>query len=152
MWLIVAILAIPLIEIALFVVIGGAIGLWATLIWVILAAALGIIVLKGVASLGPITLSRDLREIQDVASPLAHRTLVVIAGALLVLPGFMTDAVGLFLLVPPLRRIAIRWAGRRLQRTQRAAAPPATVIDGEWHEVDPRQTATSGTPPTDTRH
>ena len=36
MWLMLAVLALPLVEIALFVVVGGAIGLWATLAWVVL--------------------------------------------------------------------------------------------------------------------
>lgn len=47
MWLLLIILAVPLIEIGLFVQIGGMIGMWATIAWVIVSAGLGIVVLKG---------------------------------------------------------------------------------------------------------
>ena len=154
MWLFLAILAVPLIEIGLFVEIGGAIGLWPTLIWVVLSAALGIIVLKGVASLGPLSLSRNMAEMQDPLSPLANRLMVVIAGGLLVLPGFLTDSIGLVLLVPPLRKLVIRLAGRRLRR-QHAAATGTSVIDGDWREVDPAAPPppqTGNTPSDWTRH
>jgi UPF0716 protein FxsA len=61
MWLMLALLALPLIEIALFVVIGGAIGLWPTLAWVVLSVVLGVVILKLVARLGPISFDRDVR-------------------------------------------------------------------------------------------
>ena len=150
MWLFLAFLAVPIIEIALFVIIGGAIGLWATLAWTILSAGLGIIVLKGVASLGPIALSADMGEMQDPRSPLAHRLLVVIGGGLLVLPGFLTDAVGLVLLVPPLRRQIMRLVAWKL-RPATSGMAPGSVIDGDWREVSPAD-APAATPPGETRH
>jgi UPF0716 protein FxsA len=126
------------------------IGLWATLIWVVLAGALGLIVLKGVASLGPVSLSRDMAEMRDPLSPYAHRLLVAIGGGLLLIPGFMTDAVGIFLLIPPLRALALRLIGRRLDRL-RATTTASISIDGEWTAVDPAQDGTL--PPSDqTRH
>ena len=135
MWVFLAILAVPLIEIGLFVQLGGAIGLWATLAWVVATAALGIIVLKGVAMMGPISLSRDMRELNEPSSPLAHRVMLVMAGGLLLVPGFLTDALGLLLLVPPVRQAVIRAVGRRIRATQSMAAH-VTVIDGEWTDVE----------------
>lgn len=150
MWLFLAFLAIPLIEIGLFVEIGGAIGLWPTLIWVILSAALGILVLRGVAAYGAISLSRDLREMRDPLSPLANRLLLVIGAGLLILPGFFTDSIGLLLLIPPVRLWAIRLAGRRLARRYPATGP-VTIDDADWREVDPP--ANGNAPPQDrTRH
>jgi UPF0716 protein FxsA len=137
MWLILAILAIPLIEIGLFVQVGGMIGLWPTLIWVVLSAALGLVVLKGVASLGPVSLSREMHEMRDPQSPLAHRLLVAIGGGLLVIPGFLTDAAGLILLIPPLRAVILRLIRRRLDRMRGPVAQSAVIIEGDWKEVDP---------------
>ncbi len=152
MWLFLAFLAVPLVEIGLFVVIGGAIGLWPTLIWVILSAFLGIIVLKGVASLGPISLSADLDEMRNPLSPLAHRLLVVVGGGLLVLPGFLTDAVGFVLLIPPLRRLVLRLIAGRLEK-QAAASMDSSPIDGEWREVVAEEPKIPGNlPPDPTRH
>jgi UPF0716 protein FxsA len=152
MWLFLAFLAIPLVEIGLFVVIGGAIGLWLTLIWVVVSAFLGIIVLKGVASLGPISLSANMIEMQDTQSPLAHRLLVAIAGGLLIIPGFLTDAVGLALLIPPLRRQIMRLVAWRLGNPASTAAGSAP-IDGEWREVRTTEPKMSDSlPPDSTRH
>lgn len=152
MWLLLIILAIPLIEIGLFVQIGGLIGMWATIAWVIVSAALGIIILKGVASLGQVSLSRDMHELSDPVSPLAHRVMVAVGGGLLLLPGFLTDAIGLLLLVPPLRQVIINLIGRRLQRT-RGATMQTTIIEGEWSEVEPATRTGQDKPPSEwTRH
>lgn len=150
MWLILTIIAVPLVEIGLFIVIGGMIGLWATLIWVVLAGGLGFIVLKGVAGLGPVSLSRDMAELRDPHSAYAHRLLVAVGGGLLLIPGFMTDVIGLALLIPPLRRVALSMIGRRLERL-RAASASSVDIDGEWTAIDPAQDVTL--PPSNrTRH
>lgn len=150
MWLILAIIAIPLIEIGLFIWIGGLIGLWPTLIWVVVSGALGLIVLKGIASLGPVSLSRDMTEMRDPMSPYAHRLLVAVGGGLLLIPGFMTDAVGLFLLLPPLRAVALRLVAARLERL-RAASVTVQTVDGEWTVVTPAPD--DRLPPSDgTRH
>ncbi len=154
MWLIVLILALPLVEIGLFVTLGGAIGLWPTLIWVVLAAVLGIIVLKGVASLGPIALSRNLKEFGDPLSPLAHRLLVVLAGGLLLIPGFFTDFIGILLLIPPVRTVAIRLIARRFHVAPlRTGGGPVDLAEGEWREVQDPGAANSDRPPSQwTRH
>lgn len=147
MWIFLAILAIPLIEIGLFVQFGGAIGLWATLAWVLLSGALGIILLKGVATLGAVSLSRDMHELSDPMSPLAHRVMVVLAGGLLLLPGFLTDAIGLLLLVPPIRLVVIKLIGRKLRVKATYTATRSEVIEGEWQEARPETPANSDTKP-----
>ena len=83
MLVLLVILAVPLIEIGLFVVVGGAIGLWPTLAWVVATAALGVILLKGMAMIGVSSLSRDMAEFSDTRSPMAHRILVLLAAVCL---------------------------------------------------------------------
>lgn len=152
MWVFLAILSVPLIEIGLFVQLGGAIGLWPTLIWVIVSAGLGIIVLKGVAMYGAVTLSRDMHELSDPLSPLAHRVMLVMAAALLILPGFFTDAVGLLLLVPPVRLVLIKLIGRRMNR-HGSVSTQTTIIEGEWQETEPETPRKPGDAPSEwTRH
>lgn len=149
MWLLIVVLALPLIEIGLFVQIGGMIGVWWTLAWVLLAGFLGVIVLKGIASLGPVSLGQKMRDMSDPLSPLAHRAMVTIAGTLLVIPGFLTDVVGLALLIPPFRTLVIRLVARRLERSGVQRQTTVTVIDGEWQEVDPNDGARPANPPQD---
>src|SRR5690606_21834739 len=62
-----AFLAWPLVEIALFVVIGGWIGLWPTLIWVVLSALLGIMVMRLTAARQAMALRDGLRGLRDPA-------------------------------------------------------------------------------------
>lgn len=153
MWVFLAILAVPLIEIGLFVTLGGAIGLWPTLAWVLLSAGLGLFVLRRVATDGVLTLRQDITAMGDPLSPLAQRAMLVMAGILLLLPGFLTDVLGLLLLLKPVRTLLIGLAARRMKIVpmRGSARPPkqTDVIEGDWREVDdaspaPRRDKPSG--------
>ena len=83
MWIVLGLLALPLVEIGLFVTLGAKLGLWLTLGWVVLTGVLGVFLLKSMALAGGETLRRGFQEgLQDPLSPLAHRALVGVAGAL----------------------------------------------------------------------
>lgn len=103
MWLFVLFIAVPLIEIALFIQIGGLIGLWPTLLIVVLTAALGtwLVRTQGIMAMG--NLRRSFSELRDPTEPLAHGAMILIAGALLLTPGFFTDAIGFSFLIPAVR-------------------------------------------------
>lgn len=151
MKVILVILAVPLIEIALFIVIGGEIGVWATLAWVVISAVLGILVLRRTGASGPVTLTGNMHELQDAASPVAHRVMLVIAGTLLLLPGFLTDSLGLLLLVRPVRTGVIRLIARRFGVAPMAGQ--ADVIEGSWASVDSKNGASGQDRPSGwTRH
>lgn len=136
-------LTVPLIEIALFIQIGGLIGLWPTLLIVVLTAVLGTMLVRsqGLAVLGQ--LRRSLEELRDPTEPLAHGAMILFSGALLLTPGFFTDAVGIALLVPAVRAAVFRYVRARIHvdtvryghRTETGA--DTTVIEGEWEEIGP---------------
>lgn len=136
MWLMLAVLALPLVEIALFVVVGGAIGLWATLAWVMLSALLGVLVLRRVARMGAISFDRDVKALRDPMSPIAGRALTILAAGLLILPGFFTDTLGLLLLLPPMQTLLVRMFSRRLRQSGNVQQSSMT-IEGDWSEVQP---------------
>lgn len=116
MWIVLGLLAWPLVEIGLFVTLGAKLGLWLTLAWVILTGLVGVMLLKGMALAGQSTLRQGLQEgLHDPLSPLAHRALVGVAAVLLILPGFFTDALGLVLLLPPVRGLIIRGMASRVR-------------------------------------
>ena len=127
-----AILALPFVEIAGFVVIGGRIGVLATLAWVVLTAMLGLALIRrqGLDALG--RAQAALRRGESPTAELADAALVSLAGVLLLLPGFVTDAFGLVLALPPVRRRIISWLGARLRSGGRAGRPG--VIELEVHE------------------
>ena len=96
-------LAVPLIEIACFVLVGQAIGLWPTLAGVLVTALAGAVVLRrqGTALFTEIRTRMGRGELP--ARALADAMLVAVAGVLLLTPGYFTDLMGLLLLVPPVR-------------------------------------------------
>ena len=122
MWLFIALVVVPIIEIALFIEVGGLIGLWPTIAIVILTAILGAALLRrqGLAALADV--QERLRQGQDPREPLVHGLLILIAGIVLLTPGFFTDAVGFALLVPAIRSTLIRSIGRRIVVASVAAA------------------------------
>jgi UPF0716 protein FxsA len=120
MWIIFAILALPLVEIALFVTLGGWLGLWLTLAWVLLTGVVGVLILKSLSVSGAIRGREDFVEgfrgrVEGTLSPIAHQALIGVAAVLLILPGFFTDALGLLLLVPPVRGLVIRLMAQRMR-------------------------------------
>jgi UPF0716 protein FxsA len=141
-----AFLGWPLIEIALFVVIGGQIGLWATLAWVVLSAVLGVFVMKLAAGRQALAMREGLRAVRDPARLAAGGLMSMLAGVMLILPGFLTDAIGLVLLLPPVQALVGRAIAARVvvARPGQAAGAQADIIDGEFTEVSPRREPPSG--------
>lgn len=134
MTFLVGFIVLVLVEIALLITLGSAIGLWLTLAWILLTAGLGIILLKGIAMMAGGGITYRLDEFRDLNDPVAHRALVLIAGLLLVLPGPLTDTVGILLLFAPLRRVALGLVARRFANPQ-TANTTTVVVDGEWKDV-----------------
>lgn len=96
-------LALPLLEIAVFILVGRAIGLFPTLALVILAALGGGLLLR---QQGLSTLSRLRNNVNAGTIPgraMFDAMLIGVAAILLVLPGFLSDVLALALLVPPVR-------------------------------------------------
>ena len=146
MYLFLAFLAVPLIEIALFIKVGGLIGLWPTLAIVVLTAVLGTWLVRSQGRLALDQLRRSFSELNDPTEPLAHGAMILLAGALLLTPGFFTDAVGFSLLLPPVRSAVFRYLQSRVVVHQFQMGPnpaqrrPASgdVIDGDFEEVEPK--------------
>lgn len=120
-------LSIPLIEIALFVVVGDAIGLWATLGATVATAVVGVLLIRGQG----VAAVRRLRPgASGEAIPLAavvRGAVMVMAGMLLLIPGFLTDLLALSLLLPPVRRRLGAAVGARFRP---AAAGPGFAQPG----------------------
>lgn len=158
MWLFALFIAVPLIEIALFIQVGGWIGLWPTLALVVITAAAGTYLVRQQGLRAVEDLRRAFSELGDPARPLAHGAMILFAGALLLTPGFFTDAVGVLLLIPPVRERVLRWIARRVRvetftygAQSGPGSPPGDVIEGEYKELPPGQRPTH-TPGSSTRH
>ncbi|MBT5570918.1 MAG: FxsA family protein [Alphaproteobacteria bacterium] len=139
-------IGIPLIEIYLFIQVGGLIGTWSTIALVILTAFIGTAMLR---QQGMATMARAQAEIREDRLPvreLFNGFCLLVGGLMLLTPGFLTDALGFSLLLPPLRAVIGRGIWKLFQRSGNVhfsvygANPgtandpntgPGPVIDGE---------------------
>lgn len=149
-FILIALIAIPLVEIAVFVEVGGRIGAWNTVLLVVATAIGGIWLLR---RQGLRTLRRAQESFDSHVLPVAElfdALCLLGAGGLLLIPGFVTDAVALLLLVPPLRRLLRHWLwlalarsprtrvwvnGEEVARPDRPRGGPG-MIEGEFREVE----------------
>ena len=133
-------LLVPLIEIALFIQVGGFIGLFPTLAIVILTAVAGTFLIRSQGTAVMMQLRETMEDMRDPTEPLAHGAMVLFAGALLLTPGFFTDAVGLSLMVPGVRGKIFRFIRERIVVQQFQYGPrdlrESDVIDGEFEDLD----------------
>lgn len=137
--LLIAFILVPLIEIALFIQVGGAIGLWSTLAIVVLTAIAGAYLVRqqGLGVLREVQSSFD--ELRDPSGPLAEGAMILFSGALLLTPGFFTDAVGFALLVPAIRkwlfrhiRARITIVSARRRDPHQPPRPSDDIVEGEY--------------------
>ena len=114
LFLLLAFIIVPIVEIGLFISVGSAIGLFPTLAVVILTAIAGTILVRsqGLMVLQNIRTSSSKGELP--AEQLVHGAMILFSGALLLTPGFFTDAVGFLLLVPTIRHFIYKYAAARI--------------------------------------
>ncbi len=135
-----AFLLLPIIEIALFVVIGSEIGVWATLAWIILAAIAGMALIRRQGVEAAMDLQQPLQDLRDPAKNMGKRSLLMLAGVLLIVPGFFTDFLALLLLIPGVRHLILRQIAAKARVATVSFGFPgagasnrdAGVIDGEY--------------------
>ena len=157
MWLLIAFVVIPMIEIALFIQVGGAIGLPWTLMIVLLTAIIGAAMVKTQGLRTMQKIQQSFSDLQDPTEPLANGAMILISGALLLTPGFFTDTVGFALLVPGVRRTIFLWARSRVKVKNftmgQASQDPKQddVIDGSYEDLTNEKKPTHG-PSGWTRH
>ncbi len=130
-------LLLPVIEIWLLIVIGDEIGALPTIAWLILAAIIGINLIRylGVATM--FSINQQLRRGEVPAQAVVGGMMMGVAGVLLVIPGFVSDFIAVLLLIPPLRRgLLNRWL--RNVRVK-SAHFQGNVYDAEAEAPPPRE-------------
>ena len=128
---------VPIAEIYLLLEVGGIIGAIPTIGLVVLTAAAGAALVRaqGFSTIAQVRRSMEAGEVPAVA--IIEGIFLLVAGALLLTPGFLTDAIGFGCLVPPLRRaFIIRLIERRVIRTSHPPPRRGHVIEGEFERED----------------
>jgi UPF0716 protein FxsA len=154
--LLAALIGVPLLEIALFIKIGDWIGLGPTLALIVLTAVIGgwIVRQQGVS-----VLLRAQRQLAEGSLPVLQAfegLCLAIAGVLLLLPGFFTDAIGALLLVSAIRRRLYRYLRHRMEShvigvasppRDHAPRAPGPIIETEYEQIEEWDHARPDMPP-----
>ena len=139
-------IVIPLIEVMLFITIGKYIGLWNTIIIIIITGIIGAILVK---SQGITILNKALEEIKSNKIPIFsifEGIAILIAGAFLLTPGFLTDTLGCILLIPKTRNLIISYITTHLKKRtvykEKSTYYPDEedkknkIFEGDYEEID----------------
>ncbi len=140
---------VPIFEIYLLIQVGGIIGVLPTIFLVVFTAVFGGLLLRwqGLATLERVRATLARGEVPAIE--LLEGAMLLVGGALLLTPGFFTDAIGFVCLIPVLRRAVIMWAIRRGVIVGGASRGPGApggrydagpkTIDGEYWRDDDKQ-------------
>ena len=133
-------------EVASLVLVGRGIGVLGTLLLVILAAVLGLALIRRQGSEALGSMRRSLDTGRDPRPALLRGGFRLVGGLLLILPGFLGDLVALALLVPAVQRLVARRLSARGRwvvstRTEvhgaRPDSPGDRVVEADWEEIPP---------------
>ncbi|MEO8556378.1 MAG: FxsA family protein [Actinomycetota bacterium] len=128
-WIVfVALLVVPVAEIAVIVAVGTVIGGWQTLALLLVESALGAYLVKREGRRSWQGLRTALNTGKMPGRELADAALVLIGGTLLLTPGFLTDLVGFFFILPATRPITRKWLQDVVERR---LIPRSGIIRGE---------------------
>lgn len=93
-------IAVPVIEIALFIQVGGVLGVWPTIALVLLTAIVGASLVRSQGLQTLLTVQQRLAQGQLPAQQILEGVMLAVAGVLLLTPGFFTDILGMLVLLP----------------------------------------------------
>lgn len=137
----------PIAELAVLISAGGAIGIINTLVLVLITAFVGTILLRqqGISTL--VTAQHRMQRGEMPAQEMMEGAALVLAGALLLTPGFITDGIGFALLMPPIRKRLIAYLVKRFGEKARQG-----FVEGQFRVyTDDGFHSDFGAPPTQHR-
>lgn len=132
------IFGMPLLEIAGFVIVGNWLGLWPTLGLVVLSGVAGVTLLR----LQGLSLLREIneegRQGRVPGKAIVSGAMIVVAAILLVIPGFVSDIIGILLFLPPVRQWLWHMIGRRIvvRTSYTGPAYPGAQSGGDNRTID----------------
>ena len=130
--LLLIILFVPLLEIYLFIEIGGQIGAFNTILIILTTAIIGIyfVRLQGISTLksGVTQIYKNQIPVYEIMSGAA----LAVAAVLLIIPGFATDVVGFLLIIPLTRNLIFKFIGKKYTKNK----IKDDLIEGEYEDKD----------------
>lgn len=146
-FILLAFISIPIVEIAVIIKVGGFLGVWTTIAAILATAILGTALLR---HQGMATLKKAQNNLNAGVMPMAEvfdGMCLLLAGVLLLTPGFVTDAIGFSLFLPPVRYLLKKALGGAFElktmhshgpnpfQDTRGQSAQDTIIDGEFKDI-----------------
>ncbi|GAB2186362.1 FxsA family protein [Roseibium sp. LAB1] len=154
LYIIAAILLLPLIEIAMFIWVGGLIGVFPTILLTVITALAGTLMLRQQGLSLLMRMQTELDAGRTPGNEVMQGAMIVLASILLLIPGFVTDAIGLLLFIPPVREALARFIIARsnvviVDTGNGMRRPNDGVVDldeADWSEKNSGSGGASGQP------
>jgi UPF0716 protein FxsA len=139
--IIAAVLLLPLAEIVTFIAVAALIGVGTAFLLMLATSLLGFVLLRraGRSGLAHLRAAMDGLDVDESHRRGPEHLLTIVAGVLLVVPGFLTDLVGAALLMPAVRRLCGNTARHWLHRRQPGGPSTVDLAPGEWRQVPDRE-------------
>ena len=125
-------IGVPLLELAILVKLGQFFGFWSTLAIIILAGIAGATLARRQGLRVLMRIQSELASGKIPAAELLDGLLILIAGVMLLTPGFLTDVCGLLLLLPPVRYVVRVWLRAKLLRLLQSGQTRVFVRGGNY--------------------
>ncbi len=126
-------IAVPVAEISVLIRVGSAIGVLNTIVFVIFTAVLGAYLVRQQGFATFTKLQQETNAGRVPALQIAEGVALLFAGAVLMTPGFITDALGFAILIPPVRQALITWAAKNLFKGASTATYTASTSATQSH-------------------
>ena len=124
---------LPIIEIIIFINVGDLIGVFYTILFILLTGVVGLYLIKNHSLRNLIKLSRNPISKDNSFEKLSITLIIVVSGLLLIFPGFLTDIIGLTLLIPKIRNTILT---RIIKKTSKSNKNDDIIIDAEYFEEE----------------
>ncbi len=118
---------IPIVELYFLIKIGGIIGAVNTILIILMTASVGAYLAKSQGFAVLYRISEAIHSGKPPGKEILHGLFVLLGGLLLLTPGFLTDFLGLSMLLPPIRRWYVNWAAKLIYQK---------ISSGDWHRND----------------
>lgn len=141
-------LLFPILEISLFIMVGDEIGISGVLLWILGSAILGVALIR---AQGQHMIEQARTTVQNRDEPMAEAITglaAIVGGILLIIPGFLTDIIGLAFALPGLRNITSDWLHKSLSKRAQTGSAGGHAHEqpfpGQPRQEPPRQSTGAG--------
>lgn len=127
--LVILFICVPIIEIALFIQVGGLIGLWPTIAIVLFTAFVGASLVRSQGIQTLMSVQSRMQQGELPAQQIIEGVMLAVAGVLLLTPGFMTDTLGMLVLLPAPRA----WIAKQLMQRVKVNSSAQFHSSSQFH-------------------